>query len=151
MIYDRTESDVENSKIIRETKIQKGLSLTEEETAVMERGTLTISTLNRIEKKQEDLSNKFEDMAYFGEKIDTKSWDSSNIFFKNDYERILLNLRKLIRIFFIYSTTPNIPTVSFHYQSVNDLEKILYDLEEMVKDVENNYRECGIYRCGEVV
>ena len=68
MIFDRTAADVEEAIRIRKEKVQKMQDLTEEEINILERGTLTINTLNRIEEKQEELKNLFEQDFYFVDK-----------------------------------------------------------------------------------
>ena len=50
MIFDRTQEDIEKAYELR-SKLQNGDSLTESEMTLLERGTLTINTLNRIEEK----------------------------------------------------------------------------------------------------
>ena len=54
MIFDRTQNDVDTAILLRDTKVKKFETLTESEIATLEKGTLTINTLNRIENKQEE-------------------------------------------------------------------------------------------------
>lgn len=49
----------------------------------------------------------------------------------------------------MYKATPNTPPVSYHYNDINALEKILYDLDVMINDVKSHYRECGTFESGE--
>ena len=58
MIFDRTQNDVDTAILLRNTKVKKFETLTESEIATLEKGTLTINTLNRIEAKQEELKNR---------------------------------------------------------------------------------------------
>ena len=53
MIFDRTQNDVDTAILLRDTKIKKFETLTESEIATLEKGMLTINTLNRIEDRQE--------------------------------------------------------------------------------------------------
>ena len=48
-----------------------------------------------------------------------------------------------------YWNTPITPPISYHYNDINALEKILYDLENMVNDMKTRYRQCGTFECGE--
>ena len=57
MIFDRTQNDVDTAILIRSEKVQNFETLTESEIATLEKGTLTINTLNRIENKQSELKN----------------------------------------------------------------------------------------------
>ena len=152
MITNRTQYDVDTAILIRNTKVKKFESLTESDINYLERGTLTINTLNRIESKQEELKNLFNDMGYWNTPITNKQWTENDIFDNNgerDFQRILDNTNVLRNAFFVYKDTPNTPPISYHYNDINALEKILYDLDVMINDVKSHYRECGTFECGE--
>lgn len=150
LIYDRTEADVENAKRIRAEKVQQGLDLTASDVEMLERGTLTINTLNRIEEKQEELKNLFEEDFYFVDKIECKNWTMSDYFKQSDFDRILTNLEMLVKAYLVYTSTPAIPDGNYRkYETINDTEKILFDLDLMINDVKSHYRECGATECGE--
>ena len=150
LIYNRTESDVEKAKRIRTEKVQTFAELTPEDIEILERGTLTINTLNRIEQKQEELKNLFEEDFYFVDEIANKHWDYTDYFKQSDFDRILLNLERLVKAYLTYTSTPNIPDGNYRkYQTINDAEKILFDLDLMISDIKSHYRECGITECGE--
>jgi hypothetical protein len=150
MIFTRTKDDVDNALRLRAEKVQTFEELTEEEIETLEHGTLTINTLNRIENKQKELVELFENDFYFVETTEHKTWGYSDFFTENDFNRILSNLNKLKKAYFVYKDTPRTPSSNYrHYQVINDVEKILYDLEEMIEDLKNHYRQCGAYECGE--
>ena len=149
MIFDRTQNDVDTAILLRDTKVKKFETLTESEIATLEKGTLTINTLNRIENKQDELKNLFNDMGYWNTPITNKTWSENDIFNADEFQRILENTNVLRRAFFVYTDTPNTPPISYHWQDINSLEKILYDLDVMINDVKSNYRECGNFECGE--
>ena len=150
MIYNRTQTDVDNAISIRANKIQNGLELSADEISIMERGTITINTLNRIEDKQDELKNLINQMGYFNTKtIFNRQWSYDDFFDEVNFNRILGNLRILKNAFFVYSNTPPIPTANYSYQNINDLEKILYDMDIMISDIKSRYRQCGTFECGE--
>jgi hypothetical protein len=150
MIFDRTQSDVDTAIILRREKVQKFQELTESEIETLEKGTLTINTLNRIENKQEELKNLFNDMGYWNTLVSTRQWAYADIFEGTQFDRILNNLEILIKAFFIYKNTPNVPDNNYRkYQTINDVEKILFDLDVMINDIKSHYRECGNYECEE--
>lgn len=149
MVYNRTKEDVESAKKIRLEKVQKGVELTEAEVETLERGTLTINTLNRIETKQEELKNLFNSMGYWNVAIENKTWDYTQLFDGTEFQRIIDNTNKLREAFFTFSNTPSTPKASYYFENINSLEKILYDLDVMINDVKSNYRECGNFVCGE--
>ncbi len=150
MIFDRTQTDIDNAVKIRKEKVQTFQSLTDKDVATLERGLLTINTLNRIEEKQEELKNLFEEDYYFVDKIEHKTWTYTDYFKQADFDRILFNLEMLKKAYFVFSNTPEIPDNNYRkYQTINDAEKILFDLDLMINDVKSHYRECGTFECGE--
>ena len=152
MIFDRTQNDVDTARILRDTKVKNFEALTETEIATLEKGTLTINTLNRIEAKQDELKNLFNDMGYWNTPISTRQWAYADIFEGTQFDRILNNLEILIKSFFIYKDTPNVPDNNYRkYQTINDVEKIIYDLDVMINDVKSRYKRCGTFRCGELI
>lgn len=149
MIFDRTQNDVDTAILLRDTKVKNFETLTESEIATLEKGTLTINTLNRIEAKQEELKNLFNDMGYWNTPITNKTWGENDIFNSNEFQRIIDNTNVLRQSFFVYKATPNTPPISYHWNDINALEKILNDLDVMINDVKSNYRECGTFESGE--
>lgn len=149
MIFNRTQNDIDNAISLRDTKVKNFQELTQSEIDTLERGTMTINTLNRIETKQQELKNLFNAMGYWDTPITNKSWSVYDLFSADDFQRILENVNTLRRAFFVYKDTPNTPDVSYHYEDINALEKILYDLDVMINNVKSNYRECGTFESGE--
>ena len=151
MIFDRTQNDVDTALILRREKVQNFQELTDNEIAILEKGMLTINTLNRIEEKQEDLKGILNDMGYWNTPITNKGWSENDIFNVVDFQRILDNTNVLRNAFFVHKDTPNTPPISYHWQDINALEKILYDLDVMINDVKSKYKRCGTFRCGELI
>lgn len=147
MITDRTSADVAYADILRK-KIQAGNTLTNEEKAIFERGTCTINMLNRIENKQTELKNILNAYAY-RVNIYNKTWEYTDIFAYSDYIRLLNNLDELKTAFCVFSSTPPAPVYMYGYQEANDIEKILVDIEKMIDDMRNRFRQCGTFQCGE--
>ena len=151
MIFDRTQEDVDTAVRLRNEKVKEFKNLTSEEINTLERGTITINTLNRIENKQEELKNLFNDMGYWNTPITNKIWSENDIFNVDEFQRIIDNTNVLREAFFIYTDTPNTPPISYRWQDINALEKILYDLDVMINDVKSRYKRCGTFRCGELI
>ena len=149
MIFDRTQNDVDTALRLRTEKVQTFQELTESDITALERGLLTINTLNRIEAKQEELKNLFNGLGYWNTSITNKRWAESDIFDIINFQRIIDNTNVLRRAFFVYKDTPSTPKVSYHWRDINALEKILYDLDIMINDVKSFYRECNTFYCGE--
>lgn len=149
MIFDRTQNDIDTAVRLRVEKVQKFQELSENEVATLEKGTLTINTLNRIESKQEELKNLFNSMGYWNTTTINKMWGENDIFNVDEFQRILDNTNVLRQAFFVYKDTPNTPPISYYWDDINALEKILNDLGVMIDDVKSKYRECGNFQCGE--
>jgi hypothetical protein len=150
VIFDRTQNDVNTAISIRENKVQKFIELTDEEVAILEKGLLTINTLNRIEDKSQELQNLINGLGYFNTDVKVRLWAYSDYFKQADFDRILANLQKLRNAFFVYSTTPKNPDNNYRsYVTINAVEKILNDLDVMINDVKSRYNRCGTFKCGE--
>lgn len=149
MIFDRTQNDVDTAILLRDTKVKKFETLTESEIATLEKGMLTINTLNRIETKQRRIKKSFYAMGYWNTPIINKTWGENDIFNADEFQRILDNTNVLRQAFFVYKDTPNTPPISYYWDDINALEKILYDLDVMINDVKSHYRECGTFESGE--
>ena len=151
MIFDRTQNDVDTAILLRDTKVKNFETLTESEIATLEKGMLTFNTINRIENKQDELKNLFNEMGYWNTPITNKTWGENDIFNADEFQRILDNTNVLRQAFFVYKDTPNTPPISYHWKDINALEKILYDLDVMISNVKADYRYCGEFECGELI
>ena len=158
MIFDRTQNDVDTARIIRNEKVKFDPitmqptnldELTPTELEILTKGTFNYTDLNRIENKQEELKNLFNDMGYWNTPIINKTWGENNIFNVDEFQRILDNTNVLRQAFFVYTGTPNTPPISYYWDDINALEKILNDLDVMINDVKSHYRECGTFESGE--
>ena len=138
MIFDRTQNDVDTAISIIENKVKKFQPLTEKDIESLEKGTITINTLNRIEEKQSYLSNILNSYGYKNI-ITTKSWTYTDIFDNENMTRLLDNLKTFYELFKVYKTTPEIPLSIFSFGEVNDVEKFLYDLESVINNMINSF------------
>ena len=149
MIFDRGQDDVVNAAKIRKEKVQQFQELTQDDIDTLERGMLTINVLNRIENKQNELKTLLNEIGYWNTPISNKTWNYTQIFDIREFTRLINNANILRTAFFTYKTTPNIPPITYHYTTLNNLEQILYDIDNMITDVKSLYKECGAYECGE--
>lgn len=150
MIFDRTQNDVDAAVRLRRDKVQKFQELNENDIHTLEKGFLTLNTLNRIENKQTELKNLFNSIGYYNVEVDNRQWTYTDYFLPSDFARILVNLDNLKKAFLVYSTTPIVPDDNYRrYQTLNAVEKILHDLDIMINDIKSHYRQCGTFQCGE--
>ena len=136
-------------QLIRSEKVQAFQELTEDDKQRLEKGLITYNTLNRIEDKQNELKQVLNSMGYWNTPIVTKQWDGTMIFSEDERTRLFHNDEILRQAFFTYADTPSTPSPSYYWQDWNDVEKILVDIEKMIKDVKEHYKECGTFECGE--
>ena len=158
MIFDRTQNDVDTARILRNEKVKFDPitmqptnldELTPAELQTLNKGTFNYTDLNRIENKQDELKNLFNEIGYWNTPITNKTWGENDIFNVDEFQRILDNTNVLRQAFFVYKDTPNTPPISYNYNDINALEKILNDLDVMINDVKSNYSECGTFESGE--
>ena len=149
MIFDRTQEHVERAKVLISEKVKQGQTLTDDDIAVLERGTLTINTLNRIEAKSKELHEKLNEATYYSGGIDTKEYTYNDIFIESDFQKMLDNLDVIVKSYYTKSDTPSIPSAQYHFENFNAIEKILYDIEEIYNSMLGKYRECGTFVSGE--
>lgn len=149
MVFDRTLQDVVLAKNILDSKIKKGEAITNEEQNILERGILTINTINRIDNKTAELRSVINEMGYYNTPIITKEWTTTDIFIKSDIERIISNCLNFIKAFFVYDDTPKSVKPEYYFEEINKIEKILNDVQTMAEGIMSKYRYCGEIECGE--
>lgn len=150
MIFNRSQEDVSKAQALIMEKVQKFIPLTDNEILTLEKGTLTINTLNRIETKQQELKNLLNEIGYWDTDVVNKEWNSTEIFNIAEFQRILENENILRKAFFVYKHTPDTPEALYYFQNINDIEQILNDIDVMINNVKSHYKECGNFECGEM-
>ena len=148
MVTDRTQTDVDNAKVII-SSIKAGVTPTEAQKATLERGTLTITVINRIESAEADLKDLFDGYGINAGEITTKAWTSEEIFDADAYGRILDNLRAFKNAFCVFPSTPAIPSPDYHYAVINNIEKILEDLYTLIDGMAAMFVYSGEIYAGE--
>lgn len=143
MIYDRTSADVSRAASL----IKRGKPFTEEEIDAIERGAVTLNTLNRIEGKQIELAEALNSMGY-GVNVSNKTWAEGQFFFAKDLKRLVDNTVAIRMAFGALSDTPTNPRAEYHYREFNLLERVLNDVQENIEITEGFYKICGEAECG---
>lgn len=115
--------------------------------------------LNRIENRMQELTEQLNQYKYTNN-IKTKTdWvkqtgtnDLTNFPLKTQIDRIRNNLQILIKSYYTYPLTPNLPDTfeNLDIYKINDIENILYDLCLMIKNMEKDFKKCGLLLCGGV-
>lgn len=149
MVFDRTIKDVHDAIMIRKNKVEGGQQLTAQDIETLERGFVTINTLNRIETAQARIKTELNNMGYYNTPITSKTWTANDVFTTQELERIVANNRVLRNAFFVYRTSPTFAAARFRYSDFNAIEKLLDDLDNMIVEFKLYYRECNTFYCGE--
>ena len=127
LIYDRTQADVTN-------KTNKGYYNT--------------SDLNRVEIWCRYLADELNRVGY-NINITTKTdWSSADLRTASQMERIRTNIKK-IQQGYHYITTIYSNAESFDWQKANNWEKILDEIYNMIKGMENWYVYAGVSNAGQ--
>lgn len=140
MIFDRTQNDVDASKDLIKEKVQTFQTLTTDEVETLERGTLTINTLNRIESKQKEIASVLNFFHYYVDIYNKTDWNEGDIFGYSDFSRILSNLSKIKEAYYTFVSSPNIPDTLYEYQKLNDAEKLLVDIETIINNMKKSFQ-----------
>lgn len=138
MIFDRTQNDVDAAITLRREKVQAFQELTESEIATLEKGMLTINTLNRIESKISELNSLLEMLGYIPLDIVIKNWGYTDIFSVDEFNRIIANVGMLRAAIPVMKDTPDMPLAEYYFSNVNDLEKILHDIDFLLNNSQKN-------------
>ena len=127
LIYDRTQADVTN-------KTDKGYYNT--------------SDLNRVEEWCEYLADELNRVGY-NINITTKTdWTSADLRTASQMERIRTNIKK-IQQGYHYITTIYSNAENFDWQKANNWEKILDEIYNLMKGMENWYVYAGVSNAGQ--
>lgn len=124
-----------------------------------EKAYINYTDLNRIEIRMKELMQQLNTAGYKN-KITTKTnWikpvsttTMDNIPNEEHLDRIRNNLITLIDTYYKYRTTPTTPNTLKYatIYTINDVEKILYDMHRIIQDMKNDYKKCGLLLCGGV-
>ena len=147
MITDRTAQDVADATTLK----SRGAPFTDEEAAKLERGTLTQSTVNRIESKEAEIYAKWVDVLGYpaGGAIETKTWAGTEFYRASDFARIANNAMALRNWFVVFVDTPlTVSTTSYTYENLNNIERILSDLDEWADGGISAIQRCGATTSG---
>lgn len=118
---------------------------------------INYTDLNRIENRIKELSKALNSYAY-AQTCAVKEWTAQkstqtlqNFPLKlRDMERIRTNIKRLITQYYLFSDSPALPeNLEFmNIDKMNRLEKILCDINELIKLMKCNFRKCGTIKCG---
>lgn len=131
MIFDRTQEDVD----LKNTK-----------------GTYNIADLNRVNAKVQELSNLLNQLGY-ANLVEPKSWVINDIPSPAEMAKYLTDIETIREKIPVYNTTPELwdgTMDNLTFGRANDLEKILFDVEELLVKMQLAFMYSGEIYAGEV-
>lgn len=142
-IFDRTQADVDFA-IAQIAEWRKSGVITSRYL----KGCLNVTDLNRIEGNIQYLSDELSSLCYFPH-ASVVFWETNGLPTVSDVNRILSNIGKIISAYYQYPSAPSLPSTMLRFEHINDIEKNLYLLKEMLDNMVSSFRECGTFYCGE--
>ena len=138
-IYDRTLSDVEYAKQNPETVDDL-------------KGSYNASDLNRVNNDMLYIQEVFHKMGYtISFKSATRVWTMTDVPTSADFDEYLSDVKTCRDKISVYFDTPGVPDyVAFNFTKANDIEKILRDVEELIRKIRAIYFYSGDIYSGEV-
>ena len=110
------------------------------------KGMLNAEDINRIENNTGDIADKI------AVPVTVKSWSVGGLPRVSDYKRIRDNVDRIRQGYGIRSDTPVTPEHPLNtYQKWNDIERILFDVNDLYDRTENARAYCGEIFAGEGV
>ena len=110
------------------------------------KGVLNADDINRIENNTGDIADKI------AVPVTVKSWSVGGLPRVSDYKRIRDNVDRIRQGYGIRSDTPATPEQPLNtYQKWNDIERILFDVNDLYDRTENARAYCGEIFAGEGV
>lgn len=111
------------------------------------------SDLNRVETATEYIARLLKVYSYFkNELVCKKNWVVTDFPAEVEMNRYLGNIQKLIDSFHLKKDSPALPKSmnNLDIYTANDIEKILYDLNELIENMISQFYYCGEIYSGEV-
>ena len=138
LIFDRTASDVEYAR--NNPSAEEWL-----------KGCYNYIDLNRVEEWCKYLSDLLNSYGYVNLIDEKTNWNVNDIQTVEQMERYLKNVKTLIETFAIKKDTPNLPETmnKLTYSQANDIEKILFDINNLIQYTEKNFVFSGVANCGQ--
>lgn len=152
MITDRTQADIDKALTYRKLVIANPTgTLPSDFNRVIIRGACNSTMLNRIDTQLVWIKNRLRTYGYSTQIVFAgKDWSNSNeIVDRVSYELVFKNVKNAKDNFWVYSTTPEIPTYLYGWREANDIEKVLEDITDAIYDMIDCMKQCNEVTCGE--
>lgn len=152
LIFDRKNQDVTKLKTLR-TKVRNRTASTEEyeEWLTSLKGAYNNTDLNRVGEAINFLSELLNNYGYTNDAKARTDWAIEEKPNPEQMQDYLNNLNKLKEAYYIYSETVDLPNdmVGLTFDEANNIEKMLYDINEIIENMEKNFVFSGVANCGQ--
>lgn len=153
-IFDRTIEDVDQVLMLINVIQQDGWSNVDDDIKSQFlgelRGTFSKATIERIINNTKYLEARLLEHGYNPSITHQKDiWEYSDIPTINDLTELVSNLQRLIDCF--YDVTGTLPTdmSTLEFDEVNDMERVLYDINQYMDWIGGHSLYCGTVACGQ--
>ena len=138
LIFDRTASDVEYAR--NNPSAEEWL-----------KGCYNYIDLNRVEKWCKYLSDLLNSYGYVNLISEKMDWNINDIQTVEQMATYLNNVKVLMETFVLKQDTPKLPDTinKLTYSQANDIERILYDINELIEKMESIFRYSNTFYSGE--
>ena len=138
-VYDRTQADVDYAKYQLAQKINN----------IEYKGCFNATDMSRIENNIQYLSDILISLYYFNS-LTTRTWGKNGLPYQSYIDNIINNISILWEKWGKPPDAEDLPNTLLTYEQVNNIEKNIFLLKEMLDDMASSFRECGTFECGEV-
>lgn len=105
--------------------------------------------INRIENNTRYLSDELNSLVYCNSVDTQNNWTKESTIYEEHITRIIGNISHILDKYFKPPDSPTLPGTLLTYEQVNNLEKNLHLLKEMLDNMKNSFKRCGTFNCGE--
>lgn len=134
LIYDRTQADVT-------------YALNNPSSNLFLKGAYNYIDLNRVEEWCSYIANTLNSYNYNVDIITKTNWSMSDFPTSQELERIRSNVNMLKQTYFSFTEVPtNMDNMT--YKKANDIEKNLFEIDKILKHMENNFIYAGVGNVG---
>lgn len=145
-VFDRTQADVDFAT----AKIAEWIAGKATRSSIVTqdlKGCLNASDLNRIEGNIAFLTER---LIEYGYPVSTygKTWERGGMPNELDVERIITNVRALVRACYTPGDSPSVPSSLRDYSSVNAVEENLWLIKEIIDVMVASFRKSGTFYSG---
>lgn len=153
LITDRTQSDVDRWKTLRDKGWLRMSAAEQAEWLAEMKGRYDYRDLNRVEQAVAVVSDLIRELGYVHPRLTVKTdWTREDIPTREDWERYFGNVATLRKAITILHSTPGVPSMNdrLNYEQANALEQILVDIDDVATRIPKSWLYAGDIYLGEV-